>query len=308
MTYWIYQHLGNLSPASAVRGRDLRQGQGVARRRRARASRLREARLRGSRGNPVELPPRPLRHPRDRHGLARRPRARGGTAVDLRRRGARLGLGAGRGRLRPPADRDLRPVPALARPPPSRGVERGRVRRRLGRRRRPELAEKLRRAEDFDHWASFGRSFRRLSAPAARGRVVEAARAAGIDRRPLRRRPPRLPGGGRLPARQRSPKPRLPGRLLAVPESARRARAPRDPASVSTREPAIVDARAGARRRRARPRDRLALPGGPLLRQPGGEPDARRALGADQAREDEARRGRGARRSRPRSSADSPSP
>ena len=134
MTYWIYQHLGNLSPRRAVRGRDLRQGQGVARRRRACASRLRETGLRGSRGNPVELSPRPLRHPRDRHGLARRSRARGGTPVDLRRGGARVGLGAGRGRLRPPADRDVRPLPALARPPPSRGLERGRLRRRLGRR------------------------------------------------------------------------------------------------------------------------------------------------------------------------------
>ena len=125
---------GQPLPRRAVGGRDLRQGQGVARRRRACASRLREAGLRGSRGDPVELPPRPLRHPRDRHGLARRSRARGGTPVDLRRGGARVGLGAGRGRLRPPADRDVRPLPALARHPPSRGLERGRLRRCLGRR------------------------------------------------------------------------------------------------------------------------------------------------------------------------------
>src|SRR4029078_3084845 len=45
--------------------------------------------------------------------------------------------------------------------------------------------------------------------------------------------------------------------------------------------------------RRARPRHRLALPRRPLLRQPGGQPDARRAWGVGQARKDDPGQRRG---------------
>ena len=119
------------------------------------------------------------------------------------------------------------------------------------------LTEKLRRAEDFDHWASFGRSFRRLSGLLREVGSSKRAHPSRIDRRALGRRPPCLPGGGGLPARQRRPKPRLPGRLLAVPQSARRARAPRHTDPVSQE-----------RRRRSRARSR-APPACPIPRSAG---------------------------------------
>ena len=55
-----------------------------------------------------------------------------------------------------------------------------------------------------------------------RGRARAAARH---DRRAVRRRSPRLPDGGRLPPRGRRAQRRLPGRVLAVPQPARPARA-----------------------------------------------------------------------------------
>ena len=46
-------------------------------------------------------------------------------------------------------------------------------------------AEKLRRAVDFDHWASFGRSFGRMRACSRRS-ARASGEAAGLDRGPLR--------------------------------------------------------------------------------------------------------------------------
>ena len=66
--------------------------------------------------------------------------------------------------------------------------------------------EKLRRAVDFDHWASFGESFARLRELLDEVGARQARQAAGLDRRPLRRRPPRLPGRDRLPAGERDPR------------------------------------------------------------------------------------------------------
>ena len=131
-------------------------------------------------------------------GLARRSGARGGAPVDLRRRGVGVDRRAGRGRLRPPADRDDRPLPALPRLPPSRGLERAPSATGPGVRWRRGSCEKLRRGVDFDHWASFGgllpTALAALPTRSARGRRRAGAR---LDRRPLRRRPPRLPGRGR---------------------------------------------------------------------------------------------------------------
>ena len=155
------------------------------------------------------------------------------------------------------------------------------------------LTEKLRRAEDFDHWASFGRSFRRLSG---------LLREVGSSKRHT---PPAsivvLAGDVHHAYLAEVGFPRGSGVQSRVYQAV--CSPFRNP--LDERERRVIrtlfrkgdgggHARARARRRRARSRDRLALPRGPLLRQPGGQPDARRALGADQAREDGAGRRRGA--------------
>ena len=60
-------------------------------------------------------------------------------------------------------------------------------------------------------------------------RLGRMGRAARLDRRLLRRRPPRLPRRGRLPPLRRRQERRLPSRLLAVPQSARLEGTPRHP-------------------------------------------------------------------------------
>ena len=71
--------------------------------------------------------------------------------------------------------------------------------------------EKLRRGVDFDHWASFGSSFRAAPRPDRRDRLRRSRRAAEVDSAALRRRPPRLPGRGGVPAGRRDAQRRLPG-------------------------------------------------------------------------------------------------
>ena len=64
------------------------------------------------------------------------------------------------------------------------------------------LGERLRRLAVVDHWASFQRSFRRFAElidDVAHGRAGERA---GLDRPAVRRRPSLLPRGGRVPPRQ----------------------------------------------------------------------------------------------------------
>ena len=163
------------------------------------------------------------------------------------------------------------------------------------------LTEKLRRAEDFDHWASFGRSFRRLSGLLREvGSSKEHTPPASIVVLSGDVHHAYLAEVG-FPRWQRRQKPRLPGRLLAVSESAGRARAPRHTDHVS-QDDGGGHARARARCRRARSRDRLALPRGPLLRQPGGQPDPRRALGDASSSRRRRRATPRSTRSRPRSS------
>ena len=66
--------------------------------------------------------------------------------------------------------------------------------------------EWIRRELDLEHWAAFD-DLLRAPDPAARGgRLGQAGQAAGLDRRDLRRRPPRLPGRCRVPAQGRSVK------------------------------------------------------------------------------------------------------
>ena len=93
-------------------------------------------------------------------------------------------------------------------------------------------------------------------------------RAAGVDRRAVGRRAPRVPGGGRLPARDGHALGGLPGDLLAVPQPARRARAAIDPLGLRPRDAAGGAAlRAGGRRP---PAGAVALHArGAVLRQPG---------------------------------------
>ena len=77
-------------------------------------------------------------------------------------------------------------------------------------------AEKLRRALDLEHWAAFQRSFATMVELLAE--LSHGARGAGDDHADRRRRPHRLDRRGR--ARGRTAEPRLAGRLLAVPQPA----------------------------------------------------------------------------------------
>ena len=81
-------------------------------------------------------------------------------------------------------------------------------------------AENLRQAADMEHWAAFQESFARLSGAVQGGRHGRARRAAGVDRDALRRRAPRLPVRGRLPARNRDEE-RTSGRPSARPTATR---------------------------------------------------------------------------------------
>ena len=107
------------------------------------------------------------------------------------------------------------------------------------------------------------RVLREAARPPARSRHRRARQGAGLDRRPLRRRPPRLPGRGRLSRRRRAATaadaPRLPGGLLALPQPARRKRAAGGPRGLrQARSP--PSPAAGESGRRAGPGDPLAHP------------------------------------------------
>ena len=174
-------------------------------------------------------------------------------------------------RLRPPADRDHGPLPALARLPPPRGLERAALRRRLGRAGGARRARSCAAQSTSTTGPPSASSFAQLRDLLDEVGVGQARQGAGLDRRPLRRRPPRLPVRGRLPR---------PGRGDGAAPSTRRSARPTATRS-TTKERRVV--RAGfapalqrprraacaARRRRPRPRHPLAHPRGPLLRQPG---------------------------------------
>ena len=119
------------------------------------------------------------------------------------------------------ADRHVGPLPARARASTTsrRGARRSATAPGGGSAAR--LAESARRALDFDHWGAFRMSFERLTKLIEEVGSGERGKAAGVDRRPLRRRPPRLPRRRRLPARRRRAERRLPGDLLALPQPAR---------------------------------------------------------------------------------------
>ena len=144
-------------------------------------------------------------------------------------------------------------------------------------------AEKLRRAADLDHWPAFGESFDRLTGLLARVGAGAYGHAAGLDHGALGGRPPRLPGGGRLPAFRRGPQQRLAGGLLAVSQRARQPRAQDDRPRRHARSGRGLPHPRPARRSAAGA-GALAAGRGAVLRQPGGDADPRRPLGRAQAR------------------------
>ena len=161
MSYWIYQHIGNLSPAPCTTTRS------SARCRRPRGLRGAAARLRaqgGARGRrrALELLPRLRPHAPGRRRLARGPRADRGQAADAVRRRVGVGRATLQRRLRPPRHRHVAAGHAGGRDAPPRGVERGRLRRRVGRA-AARLGERIRQGLDLEHWPAFEGCFRRMA-------------------------------------------------------------------------------------------------------------------------------------------------
>ena len=202
-SYWVYQHLGNLEPGHHADDELLQQGQ-AGRRRLAAPRGVRPRGRRVDLGHALELLPRPRPHAAGGDRLARRAacsrratarcstttsgtgspstspatsttcswprRCRGcsGRACTTRRRGARRWRGA-------PGAQALAPLGRAPAP--------GRRPRALGR--VPGVV----------------RAPHRAAALGGRGRARPRARVRG---RAVRRRPPRLPVRGRLPARRRA--------------------------------------------------------------------------------------------------------
>ncbi len=226
VSYWIYQFIGNLSPAE-LRERPLYGGC----RRTATtpgpccASSWR--RTTGARGQALELLPRPRHDAADRRRRAHRPLPRSGRAQDHRRR--RVGLGRRareRGGVRPPADRHLGPY--LLRPPSTTSRPGTRGCDGAWGEGAASWAEKMRQELDFDHWAAFEDSFLRLTRLIERGRLraTRPRRRRRSASSPATSTTPTWPRS--LSARRRHRERRLPGRVLAVPQRARQPRASRD--------------------------------------------------------------------------------
>ena len=131
-SYWIYQHLGNLSPRRARRGRDLRAVRGNQHAEEVLfdwAERI-ESTGAGARWSFC----RDLGGTRAIFVDSRAGRVLDeGAPADGRRRGVGLDRRPDRGRLRPPAGRDDGALAPLPRPRPARGLEREGLRRRPGR-------------------------------------------------------------------------------------------------------------------------------------------------------------------------------
>ncbi len=83
------------------------------------------------------------------------------------------------------------------------------------------VGERMRQALDFDHWAAFGDSFGRLTELLQELGSSRDGRTPATHRRALGRRAPRLPGRRRVSGGRRRSQRCLPGGLLAVPERAR---------------------------------------------------------------------------------------
>ena len=250
MSYWIYQHLGNLSPRRAAPTIELyaRVRDGRRRRRRSCAT-SRQA---------------PTARSRARAGASAATSAparlvmidsRAGRVLDARRArdGRRATSGTGSrstrtGDCRPPADRHVAAAAARARRcTTSRpGTRRSATAPGAGRPR--ASARSCARALDLEHWPAFGG----VASSACASCCARSAPASGASRP---RRSCVLSGDVHhaylaevgFPPGTGVRSSRLAGGLLAVPQPARHERAARDPAPPGPAPPARVDARARAR-------------------------------------------------------------
>ena len=108
------------------------------------------------------------------------------------------------------------------------------------------VGERIRRAVDLEHWPAFQHSFADLAELQRAVAAGERGAAPGLDRDPLRGRAPRVPVRGGLPARLRRPQRGVAGGVLALPEPPGREGAACDPGA--------HDARLGGGHPRPRPR------------------------------------------------------
>ncbi len=121
MAYWIYQHLGNLSPAELGEDETYQavcDGEDAGEVVRDMAERAEKR----ARPVPLQLLPRPRAGAADHARLAGGSPARAGQAEDHERRGVGVGHRQGRRRSPAPADGELAAVPAPGRDAPHRGL------------------------------------------------------------------------------------------------------------------------------------------------------------------------------------------
>ena len=204
MAYWIYQHLGNLSPA------ELAEDEAFGRCRTARTAARSSATSPSGRAPggplPVQLLPRPRPGAADHPRLAGRPAARGRQAPDHERRTSGTGS-----RTRPTASTShllmaqLAADPAAPRDARHRGLVGGGRRRRLGQAASSRWGRRSGSAANLDHWACFQKSYRELEQLVIDIAVRQLRRAAGVDRHVRRRRPPLLRLRGRPAGRIAAP-------------------------------------------------------------------------------------------------------
>ena len=162
MSYWCYQHLGNLSPEDRDEDacyRAVRAADGDA------GAIVRDFAFRADR----EVAGARWSYQRDigRTRIVVMDSRAGrvldaGRALDGRRRGVGLHRGVDARRLRPPAARHLAAGLPRARDALPGGLERGGQRRRLGQRWPRARPSACARALDLEHWAAFGDSLRAL--------------------------------------------------------------------------------------------------------------------------------------------------
>ena len=202
MSYWVYQHIGNLSPR-ARRPRAAAAGEGA----RTTAPILREfaARRRPrDRRHPLELLPRPGQHAARGDRLPRGPGARGGPApmvdadewewVERARRPAASTICCWPPRCRSCSRPGCTTLEAW-----SEAVAGGAWGGALAR-----LGERMRRAVDLEHWAAFQSPSTTGRALSARWPRASAARPPASIVTAVRRRAPRLPVRGGVPTRRRA--------------------------------------------------------------------------------------------------------
>ena len=199
MSYWVYQHLGNLTPEliqrdDPVLARVLEADDDGERscastwRRRPRALR-----------QPLELLPRHRLHAADRDRRARRARARRGTTATWSTTPSGTGSWSRRRATSTTCCSAPRSPTCSARGCSTSRLERGGRGRRLGRAPGPGFGERLRQEVDLEHWGAFQGSFHKMVELQRAVGPGERGRAPGLDRHAVRRRPSRLPVRGRLP-------------------------------------------------------------------------------------------------------------